>query len=105
MQLGLSANARNKVFFNCSPEDAQQLARHTVPELDEHDLSHLGPFTAAARLMSGDREMRSFTLSTVPLPDPEPGARERLRDYVRVNGPQADPDDLPQESGPRDEKA
>ena len=27
------ANARNKIFFTCSPEDAQQLARHTPPEL------------------------------------------------------------------------
>jgi hypothetical protein len=40
-QLAISANARNKIYFNCSPEDAHQLARHTQPELDEHDLSHL----------------------------------------------------------------
>jgi hypothetical protein len=40
-QLALSANARNKIYFTCAPEDAHQLARHTEPELDEHDLSHL----------------------------------------------------------------
>ena len=29
---GISANARNKVFFNASPEDARALARHTLPD-------------------------------------------------------------------------
>jgi hypothetical protein len=29
--LSLSANARNKVYFTCSPEDAHALARHTGP--------------------------------------------------------------------------
>jgi hypothetical protein len=33
-----SANARNKIYFSCAPEDARVLARHTLPELDEHDL-------------------------------------------------------------------
>ncbi len=47
-QLAISANARNKIYFTCSPEDAHQLARHTTPELDEHDLTHLDAYTAAA---------------------------------------------------------
>ena len=54
-QLALSANARNKIYFTCSPEDARQLARHTLPELDEHDLSHLDAYTAAARLLIDNR--------------------------------------------------
>ncbi|MHB8342577.1 MAG: type IV secretory system conjugative DNA transfer family protein, partial [Mycobacteriales bacterium] len=33
----ISANARNKVFFNCSPGDARTLERHVAPELGEHD--------------------------------------------------------------------
>jgi hypothetical protein len=65
-QLAISANARNKIFFNCSPEDARQLARHTLPELDEHDLSHLDAYTAATRLMIGNRETAAFTLTTSP---------------------------------------
>ncbi|GAA0911485.1 hypothetical protein GCM10009558_017740 [Virgisporangium aurantiacum] len=65
-QLALSANARNKVFFSCSPEDAHQLARHTMPELTEHDLSHLDAYTAAARLVVGSRETAAFTLRTRP---------------------------------------
>jgi energy-coupling factor transporter ATP-binding protein EcfA2 len=69
-QLALSANARNKIFFSCSPEDAKQLARHTLPELDEHDLSHLNAYTAAARLVVGSRETASFTLRTKPPKEP-----------------------------------
>jgi hypothetical protein len=69
-QLALSANARNKIFFSCSPEDAHQLARHTLPELDEHDLSHLNAYTAAARLVVASRETAAFTLRTKPPKDP-----------------------------------
>jgi Helicase HerA, central domain/TraM recognition site of TraD and TraG len=65
-QLALSANARNKLFFSCSPEDAHQLARHTLPELDEHDLSHLDAYTGAARLLVGSRQTAAFTLRTRP---------------------------------------
>ncbi len=77
-QLALSANARNKIFFNCSPEDAVQLARHTQPELDEHDVSHLDAYIAAARLVIGNRETAAFTLATNP-PRPETGAIQQLR--------------------------
>ena len=55
-QLAISANARNKIYFTCSPEDAHALARHTLPELDEHDLAHLDAYTAAARLFTSGRE-------------------------------------------------
>ncbi|MEU8007476.1 type IV secretion system DNA-binding domain-containing protein [Catellatospora sp. NPDC049111] len=66
----LSANARNKVFFACAPEDAKALARHTVPYLDEHDLHSLDAYTAAARLVIDSRETAAFTLKTRPLPPP-----------------------------------
>ncbi|GAA1387669.1 hypothetical protein GCM10009661_74690 [Catellatospora chokoriensis] len=69
-QLALSANARSKVFFSSSPEDAVQLAKHTMPELDEHDLSHLDAFRAAARLLVGNRETAAFVLRTNPAPPP-----------------------------------
>ena len=58
VQLAISANARNKIYFTCSPEDAHQLARHTLPELDEHDLAHLDAYTAAARLVIANRRRR-----------------------------------------------
>jgi hypothetical protein len=62
----LSANARSKVLFNVDPGDARDLSRHTRPELDEHDLSHLDVFTAAARLLVGNRELPAFTFTTHP---------------------------------------
>jgi hypothetical protein len=69
-QLALSANARNKIFFTCAPEDAHQLARHTLPHLDEQDLTHLDAYTAAARLVIGNRETTAFTLHTQPAGPP-----------------------------------
>jgi hypothetical protein len=77
-QLALSANARSKIFFNCSPEDAVQLARHTLPELDDHDVAHLDAYIAAARLVIGNRETAAFTLATNP-PPPVTGDRDGLR--------------------------
>ncbi len=66
----LSANARNKVFFNCSSEDARILERDVAPELTAHDLSHLGAHQAAARLVVDWEEAPAFTLCTEPAPPP-----------------------------------
>jgi hypothetical protein len=54
------------------------LARHTLPELDEHDLSHLDAYTAAARLVVDGAETPAFTLATNP-PPPIVGAAEAIR--------------------------
>lgn len=62
----VSANARSKLFFNVDPADARELSRHTRPELDEHDLAHLDVYTAAARLLVGNRELPAFTFTTNP---------------------------------------
>ena len=48
-ELTLSANGCNKVFFPCALEDSHQLARHTSPELDEHEGSYMDVYRAAAR--------------------------------------------------------
>nr|WP_203809733.1 type IV secretion system DNA-binding domain-containing protein [Actinoplanes couchii] len=61
-----SANARNKIYFSVAPEDARVLARHTLPELDEHDLAHLDAYTAAGRLVAGGRQTAAFTMKTRP---------------------------------------
>ncbi|MGW1170741.1 type IV secretory system conjugative DNA transfer family protein [Streptomyces sp. NPDC002550] len=76
---GISANARNKIFFNASPEDAGALERHTLPTLAAHDLAHLGPYQAAAHLLTGGAESAAFTLTTRPLPPPVPGRAKDLR--------------------------
>jgi hypothetical protein len=74
----VSANARSKLYFNVDPADARELSRHTKPELDEHDLAHLDIYTAAARLLVGNRELPSFTFVTNP-PVPVVGAATAIR--------------------------
>ncbi|MCI0689978.1 MAG: type IV secretion system DNA-binding domain-containing protein [Sporichthyaceae bacterium] len=74
----ISANARNKLYFTISPEDAHVLARHTAPELDETDLARLDAFTAAARLMHQGRHTPACTLRTRP-PSPVLGHAQHIR--------------------------
>jgi hypothetical protein len=76
----VSANARTKVFFSMSPEDAHALVRHVGPEIGEHDLSHLGAFQAAARLVVAGEETPACTLRTRPA---APFSQRRL-DEVRL---------------------
>jgi hypothetical protein len=76
-----SANARNKIYFSCAPEDARVLARHTLPELDEHDLTHLDAYTAATRLVVDGRQTPAFTLRTRP-PQPVVGEATAIREKV-----------------------
>ncbi len=76
---GISANARNKIFFTASPEDARELARHTTPRLGEHDLAHLAGYHAAARLLIHGAEAAPFTLTTTPLPPAVAGRARQLR--------------------------
>ena len=81
---GVSANARSKVFFSVSPEDGRDLERHTKPSLLAHDLSHLGGYQAAARLVADGQETAAFTLRTRPLPPVIEGRAEQvLRDVAR----------------------
>ncbi|MGP4115025.1 type IV secretory system conjugative DNA transfer family protein [Streptomyces sp. 4N509B] len=76
---GISANARSKIFFTVSPDDARTLERHTAPLLTAHDLAHLGRYQAAARLLVGGTDTPAFTLTTRPLPPAIPGRARRLR--------------------------
>ena len=80
----LSANARSKVYFACSPEDAHVLERHVAPELSAHDLSHLGAFQAATRLVTGGVEAPACTLTTRPLAPSVEGRAARLRAAARA---------------------
>lgn len=63
----ISANARNKLYFQMSVEDARLLARHMAPNLTEHDLCNLGAFQAAVRLLAFDRLQPACTLTTLPM--------------------------------------
>jgi Helicase HerA, central domain/TraM recognition site of TraD and TraG len=80
----ISTNARNKIFFTASPEDAHDLARHTTPRLSEHDLAHLGAYHAAARLVLDGEHTEPFTLTTRPLPPAIPGRSHEIRHAART---------------------
>ena len=79
----VSANARTKVWFSMSPEDAHVLARHVGPELSEHDLAHLGAFQAAARLVVDGEETPAFTLRTRAADPGAPARAVTVRDAAR----------------------
>ena len=89
----VSANARTKVWFSMSPEDAHVLSRHVAPEVSEHDLSHLGAYTAAARLVVGGEEAPAFTLRTRAAPPPQPGRADAVRAANRAAHHRPRPED------------
>ncbi|MDX3663670.1 type IV secretion system DNA-binding domain-containing protein [Streptomyces sp. ID05-26A] len=80
---GMSTNARSKIFFNASPEDARELSRHTTPRLSDHDLAHLGVYHAAVRLVLNGEESQPFTMLTQPLPRAIPGRAREIRGIAR----------------------
>jgi hypothetical protein len=82
---GISANARNKVFFTASPEDARRLARHVTPRLTERDLAHLDAYHAAARLVLAGAQAPAFTFTTVPLGPAIPGRARLIRAAARAH--------------------
>jgi hypothetical protein len=84
-----SANARNKLYFACAPEDARILARHTLPELDEHDLAHLDAYHAVARLVVDGRQTAAFTMKTRP-PRPTAGKAADIRRIAAQRVPSQD---------------
>ncbi|WP_062214423.1 type IV secretory system conjugative DNA transfer family protein [Streptomyces sp. NBRC 109706] len=95
LEEGISANARTKVYFNASPEDARVLARHTAPRLAEQDLSHLGAYTIAVRPVLRGAETGAFTAITEKLPPRIPGRAKTIRATAarsartRLTAPQA----------------
>jgi hypothetical protein len=80
----LSANARTKVYFTCSPEDARALERHTQPQLGAYDLAHLGAYQAAVRLVVAGSELPACTIRTRPLPPAVAGRAEEARAAARA---------------------
>ena len=81
-----SANARNKVYFCVSPEDARVLARHTEPYLKPYDLYHLDAYQVACRLVVSGRDLHAFTLRTRPLPPAIAGREAEARQCARAHG-------------------
>jgi len=92
----ISTNARSKLFFAMSPEDARVLERHVAPELAAHDLSHLGAYQVAARLIVEGEDQPAFTLRTRLALDAQPGRAALVRAAARRHAGTA---------APRDERA
>jgi hypothetical protein len=102
LEEGISTNARTKIFFNSSPEDARHLARHTEPRLTAHDLSHLDAFHAVVRPVLHGAEAPAFTAITEQLPPPVPGRAKQIRTAARRN---ARPKPVPTRKGPTGQTA
>ncbi|MEV6986758.1 type IV secretion system DNA-binding domain-containing protein [Sphaerisporangium sp. NPDC051017] len=86
----LSADARNKIYFNASPKDAGELKHHTAPLISPHDLTHLGAYQAASRLVIDGQQTSAFTLRTRPLPALIEGRGEEIRQASREQFTQPD---------------
>ncbi|WP_280382725.1 type IV secretory system conjugative DNA transfer family protein [Nocardia wallacei] len=81
----VSTNARNKIVFSVSPEDARDLARHTQPHLGEHDLAHLDAYHAATRLIVRGQNTPPCTVATEPLPPAIRGRSAEIRAAARAH--------------------
>ena len=79
MRSALEANARTKVVFACSPDDASAFERHFRPLLTDHDLSHLVAFQAACRPSIDGGHGPPFTFRTIPLGDGDPARAQAVR--------------------------
>jgi hypothetical protein len=83
MREAIAANARTKIYFQLSQQDAASVTREFEPDLAAHDLANLPRHTAAVRLWSRGELTRPFTLTTEAL---ECGSAERaaaIRDRSR----------------------
>ncbi|MGH3869544.1 MAG: hypothetical protein ACRDQ4_26260 [Pseudonocardiaceae bacterium] len=79
----VDANARNKLFFTVSPNDATKLVRHVAPYFDDCDLARRPAFEVTARTVHHGHDVPPFTLATPPLPPAIPGRAEQLRSAAR----------------------
>ncbi|MGW5878996.1 type IV secretory system conjugative DNA transfer family protein [Nocardiopsis terrae] len=91
LRKAVSANARSKIYFSASPDDAVSLQQHTQPVLGAYDLTHLGAFQAAVRPLVGAKELGATTVRTRPLPDGTRGRATQVRQAARAHGPSEDP--------------
>jgi hypothetical protein len=79
----VAANARTKIYFQLSRDDAATLDREVRPELSAHDLAHLPVYTAAVRLCNDGQPGPAFTLTTEPLREATPDSAEAVRVSAR----------------------
>lgn len=80
------ANARNKIVFTVSPDDARKLADHLGPILTPEDLYRRSAYTACVRLVVNGEDTPGFTIATAPASPAVPGRADRLRSAARARG-------------------
>ncbi|MET8871699.1 type IV secretion system DNA-binding domain-containing protein [Nocardia sp. NPDC004604] len=80
----VDANARNKIVFTVSPDDARKLAPHFEPIFDDTDLRHRDGYAATVRIIDQGVMVEPFSVATEALPPPVPGRAEQLRTAARV---------------------
>ncbi|MBF6131149.1 type IV secretion system DNA-binding domain-containing protein [Nocardia brasiliensis] len=79
----VDANARNKIVFTVSPEDARKLAGHFAPFFDHTDLANRPGYAISARIVHDGHTTAPFSADTVGLPLAVPGRAEELRAAAR----------------------
>lgn len=81
----LAANARTKVTFATSPDDASVLSKHFAPQLSDYDLANLEAFQAACRPCINGAHGPAFTFRTEPLEPEIPQRATEARDAAARN--------------------
>ncbi|MFI6578057.1 type IV secretory system conjugative DNA transfer family protein [Nocardiopsis sp. NPDC050513] len=87
LRKAVSANARTKIYFAASPDDASSLQQHTLPVLGAYDLTNLGAYQAAVRPLVGAKEQGAATVRTRPLPAGVKGRATQVRKAARRHAP------------------
>ncbi|RKS04937.1 uncharacterized protein DUF87 [Nocardiopsis sp. Huas11] len=88
LRKAVSANARTKVYFSASPDDAASLQQHTLPVLGAYDLTNLGAYQAVVRPLVGAKEQGAATVRTRPLPPGVTGRATQVRKAARRHAPE-----------------
>ncbi|GAA1795221.1 type IV secretory system conjugative DNA transfer family protein [Luedemannella flava] len=70
LQKAVLANARSRVIFQVSRDDARKLSQETAPHLEASDLQGLGAYEVVAKLSAGARIAPPATGVTVLPPEP-----------------------------------
>jgi hypothetical protein len=87
VRAGVLANARSKIAFRLSAEDAALLAR-TTDQLDAADFQNLGRYEVYASLVADGETQPYYSAATLPLPettaDPDE-VRARSREHCGVD--------------------
>ncbi|WP_157186143.1 type IV secretory system conjugative DNA transfer family protein [Nocardia jiangxiensis] len=79
----VDANARNKVVFTVSPDDARTLTPHFEPVFDHTDLRNRDGYAASVRIIDQGMAVEPFSITTLPLPPELLGRAETMRTAAR----------------------